>query len=630
MVSFSGMRRHLGEHAMTQVSSNGANTVTDILSLLGAPAAEYTPSRHNQVQQAAGAAPVAAVAVGYELKQSGDGADGASEEQALAALSTFEGVQLLGMLLAEVKSIADRKAGGKDALLVLAVPDHYTPERRAAAASAAAIGGFDPASVSVVAAAEAAVAGWALKHPQAAVAAEGEGGGDAEDASAAANGAARHVMIVDVGQSTAQATVFKVGRLTADGSPSFEQLNPANTTAVFGVADVDEFVFDNIASKLDSEYQVKVKPGTRRASRLLREAGKARKILSANELTEVVLECFDDRERDFQFKLSRADFDGDCASLKAACTTLVSDALAASGVSADALEAVELIGGGTRIQFVRKAIMDVVGEGKLSQTLDGAAAVALGATLLAPARGAEDAAAAPALPEGLAAQVALEVQMSVQDMMLVDIDSEKNALETFIYETRGAGDSEFKEHFDVDKTLPLLAEAEDWLFGDEGDAINQPGPAKAKLEELTAKVAALNPNYLKAVEDAQLKKEAEMEAERMKAAAEAALAGPADDHDSRKLKKADRMKHVTKNKAEGTDLFKGGNYLHAQNRYVKALVHCGKFMSDLTPEDEQEVKTLKESLHLNLAMCYLKLEEWKKAKASCDSALEFNETVKGT
>lgn len=116
----------------------------------------------------------------------------------------------------------------------------------------------------------------------------------------------------------------------------------------------------------------------------------------------------------------------------------------------------------------------------------------------------------------------------------------------------------------------------------------------------------------------------------MKAAAEAALAGPADDHDSRKLKKADRMKHVTKNKAEGTDLFKGGNYLHAQNRYVKALVHCGKFMSDLTPEDEQEVKTLKESLHLNLAMCYLKLEEWKKAKASCDSALEFNETVKGT
>ena len=53
-------------------------------------------------------------------------------------------------------------------------------------------------------------------------------------------------------------------------------------------------------------------------------------------------------------------------------------------------------------------------------------------------------------------------------------------------------------------------------------------------------------------------------------------------------------------------------------------------MSDLSSEDEKEVKALKEALHLNLAMCYLKLEEWKKAKASCDSALEFNETVKGT
>ena len=573
---------------MTQASSNGANTVTDILGLLGA--AGYAPSRHNQVKPAADSGAVAKVSVEYELKPAADGA----ENGAPPAPATFDGIQLLGMLLAEVKSIADKKAGGLDMQLVLAVPDHYSPDRRAAAASAAIVGGFAPGSVSVVAAAEAAVAGWALKHPQAPAMAPAEGGDEAAAAAAAAEAeavpenAARHVMIVDVGQSTGQATVFKVGRLTADGSPTFERLNQANTSTVFGVADVDEFVFDNIAAKLDSEYQVQVKPGTRRASRLLRECGKARKILSANELTEIVLECFDDQERDFQFKLSRADFDADCASLKTACSTLVSDALAASGISAEQLEAVELIGGGTRIQFVRKAIMEVVGEGKLSQTLDGAAAVALGATLLAPAApnddqnaaaaaagaGAEEeeeevSAPAPApLSAEVAAFVALEVQMSAQDAMLLDIDAEKNALETFIYETRGAGDSEFKEHFDVDKTLPLLADAEDWLFGDEGDAIDHPGPAQEKLAELTANVAELNPNYLAAVEEARLKKEAEMEAERLKAAAEAAAAGPVDDHDSRKLKKADRMKFVTKNKAEGTDLFKGGNYLHAQNRCV--------------------------------------------------------------
>ena len=52
-------------------------------------------------------------------------------------------------------------------------------------------------------------------------------------------------------------------------------------------------------------------------------------------------------------------------------------------------------------------------------------------------------------------------------------------------------------------------------------------------------------------------------------------------------------------------------------------------MSDVTPDDEKEIEKLKEALHLNLAMCYIKLDEWSKAKASCDSALEISVSVKG-
>ena len=54
-----------------------------------------------------------------------------------------------------------------------------------------------------------------------------------------------------------------------------------------------------------------------------------------------------------------------------------------------------------------------------------------------------------------------------------------------------------------------------------------------------------------------------------------------DDHDTRKLRFPDRMKYVQKNKDEGTELFKGGNFLHARERYVRALAHSGKFI-DLT------------------------------------------------
>jgi hypothetical protein len=155
----------------------------------------------------------------------------------------------------------------------------------------------------------------------------------------------------------------------------------------------------------------------------------------------------------------------------------------------------------TQTLQVQSAIKEVVGEGKLSQTLDASAAVALGATLLAPmpppptvvvdAAGA-DAAATSADPTttttttttattadgdaGAACAGAgagagagatepsatasaargLEEEMAAQDAVLVSIDTEKNTLETFIYETRRAGDddSTHKSLFDAYSTLP--------------------------------------------------------------------------------------------------------------------------------------------------------------------------------
>jgi hypothetical protein len=38
---------------------------------------------------------------------------------------------------------------------------------------------------------------------------------------------------------------------------------------------------------------------------------------------------------------------------------------------------------------------------------------------------------------------------------------------------------------------------------------------------------------------------------------------------------------------------------------------------DLSPEDEAEVKALKLTLYLNLASCYIKLENWDQVRRSC-------------
>merc|ERR1712146_468486 len=95
-----------------------------------------------------------------------------------------------------------------------------------------------------------------------------------------------------------------------------------------------------------------------------------------------------------------------------------------------------------------------------------------------------------------------------------------------------------------------------------------------------------------------------------------------DDHDNRKLKKEDRMRMVIKNKEEGTELFKGGNYRPAAARYHKSLTHASKFF-DLSPDDEQEVKAVKLSLYLNLAQCYIKLENYDNVIRNCDEALSI-------
>ncbi len=93
------------------------------------------------------------------------------------------------------------------------------------------------------------------------------------------------------------------------------------------------------------------------------------------------------------------------------------------------------------------------------------------------------------------------------------------------------------------------------------------------------------------------------------------------------------MRLVVKNKEEGTELFQGGNFRPAAARYNKALTHAAKFI-DLSPDQKEEarhpprgrlipspslrwytahgltqVNKLKLSLHLNIAMCWLKITD---------------------
>ncbi|KAM4572779.1 peptidyl-prolyl cis-trans isomerase FKBP4 isoform 1-T2 [Odontesthes bonariensis] len=78
-------------------------------------------------------------------------------------------------------------------------------------------------------------------------------------------------------------------------------------------------------------------------------------------------------------------------------------------------------------------------------------------------------------------------------------------------------------------------------------------------------------------------------------------------------------------KEKGTQYFKEGKYKQASVQY-KRIVSWLEHESGLTGEDEKKAKVLQLAAHLNLAMCYLKLQEPSLAFENCDKALEMDST----
>ncbi|KAF5893569.1 peptidyl-prolyl cis-trans isomerase FKBP4-like, partial [Clarias magur] len=76
-------------------------------------------------------------------------------------------------------------------------------------------------------------------------------------------------------------------------------------------------------------------------------------------------------------------------------------------------------------------------------------------------------------------------------------------------------------------------------------------------------------------------------------------------------------------KGKGTQYFKDGKYKQAVVQY-KRIVSWLEQESNLQGEDEEKAKALRLAAHLNLAMCYLKLQEPNPALENCDKALQLD------
>ena len=315
-----------------------------------------------------------------------------------------------------------------------------------------------------------------------------------------------------------------------------------------------------------------------------------------------------------------------CQSDKAALTELITKAL--ENVGEGGLFSVEVVGGGCRIPWVKDAIMASLGDGQklesLSYSFDDTSA-ALGAALIG-----EDDSFTSSLStiEGNDEQ-RQQLRQAEEEMKALDHDMQiradtLNKIEAHILEMRSA------KHGKYGSLLPsnldgFLDDVENWLFSEEADQASKED-VLAKLDSTIMETTEMAKEYLEAKQKEKDAKEQEMEAEAKKAQEErdGQPEGEEDDHDNRRLPKKRRMEIVMKNKAEANELFSDGNYKFAAARYTKALTHCAKFV-DLSPDDVEEVNSVKLSLNLNLALAYLKLANPDQALRVCNEALAIQE-----
>lgn len=601
LVAFYGKSRLVGEEAAPQISGDSTLSLLNIL--MGQSEDPDTEiAVHRRVALSSSSSGLV-VEVNYNEKK-----------------ETFSVTALLALFISKLSKRA-RAVYGEDIQLSFVLPPNRIASVPRAIKEACQIAEIDESTISFVDMVDSIVATYGRKLQ----ALRGNERSQLEN---------KYAVLIDMGHTSTCVVIVRV-EVTADGT--LVPIKQAfSSDSRLGCLHFDCQLFRHFASICSTQHATEISPGSKRGQRLLSACERARKLLSQLPDAKITVENLTDAG-DVHFNIRRDDFLSTNAPLIERFKALLTTALTQTG--APTVTAVEIVGGGMRMPVLQQVITSQFGEGiQLGAKFDDAS-VALGAALLrlkSLSSTEEDGKS----PVTLATQISLdgtigltndevmaalerEKQMQKTDAELEELLAARNALEAFLLEMRAAKRRKHGEKIDAVALEKALDESESWLWDNTEADLDS---LKAKDTEVRTRVNALCQSFFEATERDRVEVERALDVEARKAEAEKATAGDADeDNDNRKLRKPERMRMVQKNKEEGTELFKGGNFRPAAARYHKALTHAAKFF-DLTPADEAEVKAVKATLYLNLASCYLKLELWDQALRNCTDALELEPT----
>ncbi|KAK0213327.1 heat shock protein 70 family [Desarmillaria ectypa] len=339
LVAFGPKQRSIGEAAKTQETSNFRNTIGSLKRLVGRTLNDTDVQDIEKKFINASLVDVHG-SVGTEVAYLG-------EKQ------TFSATQLVGMYLAKLRDIAanELKTGVTD--IVIAVPGWYTDIQRRAVLDAAAIAGLNV--LRLINDITAAALGYGitksdLPEPE----------------------SPRHVIFVDVGHSSLSVSVvaFSKGQLTVKSTAYDRNL---------GGRDIDYALVQHFSEEFKGKYKIDVMSNPKATFRLAAGCERLKKVLSANAEAPLNIESIMN-DIDASSKLTREEYEGLIASVLDRIPAPLQRALEDSELTLDQIDAVELIGGSTRIPAVRARIQSVFPGKALSTTLNQDEAVARGAT----------------------------------------------------------------------------------------------------------------------------------------------------------------------------------------------------------------------------------------------------------
>lgn len=336
LVGFGPKSRYLGEAAKTQEISNLKNTISSLKRLAG----RTIDDPEVAIEQQYITAPLVDVngQVGAEVTYRG-------EKQ------KFTAVQLIAMYLGKIRDTASHELRLPVSDVVISCPPWFTDAQRRAILDASEIANLK--LLRLINDNTAIALGYGITKsdlPE----------GDAKP---------RRIAFVDIGYSdyTCSIVEFRKGELSVKAT-TFDRH--------FGGRNIDKALVDHFGAEFKEKFKVDIATNAKATTRVAAAAEKLKKILSANAQAPISIESLMD-DKDVRGILKREELEELMKPLLDRVTVPLEQALAEAKLKAEDIDAIEMVGGCTRVPAIKERISKFFGK-PLSFTLNQDEAIARG------------------------------------------------------------------------------------------------------------------------------------------------------------------------------------------------------------------------------------------------------------